>query len=138
MRRAGACAGAERRRCGAALLGGELDELAKAEEERKKVAEQLVRLAPQGASMPRFTHGAQERGQAPVMEHKLFQTLYEYRSEDPDDLEFDAGEILQVTDWEDEWFEGSNQQGKSGTFPASYVREIKAARAPKVLGAGEG
>lgn len=42
----------------------------------------------------------QEKGEpaTETLNHKLFQTLYEYKSEDPDDLEFEAGEILQVSE----------------------------------------
>jgi hypothetical protein len=42
------------------------------------------------------------------------QTLYAFVSDDPDDLSFEANEILRVFDWEDEWYEAENQEGKRG------------------------
>ncbi len=55
------------------LLGAELDELLKAEKDRQAIAE---------------GKGSENKA------YKLYQTLYEYKSDDPDDLSFDAGEIL--------------------------------------------
>lgn len=42
------------------------------------------------------------------------QTLYAFKSDDPEDLTFEANEIIRVYDWEDEWFEGETQDGKRG------------------------
>ena len=79
----------------AAGLGAELDGLIAAKKEREDATS----------------------GKAPEKEYVLYQTLYPYKSEDPDDLEFEAGEILRVFDEEGDWFEGENQQGKEGCFP---------------------
>eukprot|EP00729_Bicosta_minor_P004569 gene4569-19475_t len=57
--------------------------------------------------------------------YKLYQTLYEYKSDDPEDLNFGASEILKVIDDEDDWYEGINQDGKKGYFPGTYVRIMK-------------
>eukprot|EP00038_Savillea_parva_P015555 m.14271 g.14271 ORF g.14271 m.14271 type:complete len:154 (+) comp3136_c0_seq1:328-789(+) len=91
----------------AKALGGELDQLLKEEKDRKEVQKKLA------------------AGESPVAtDYKLFQTLYAFKSDDPDDLCFEANEILRVYDWEDEWYEGEDQQGKRGYLPATYVREI--------------
>eukprot|EP00040_Diaphanoeca_grandis_P024837 m.136985 g.136985 ORF g.136985 m.136985 type:complete len:161 (-) comp29896_c1_seq1:69-551(-) len=101
----------------AALLGGELNKLIV---EKKQADDVKDRLA---------------RGESAVDANvKLFQTLYKYSSEDPDDLHFEANEILRVFDWEDEWYEGENQEGKRGYFPNTFVREIKAPAEGKSVG----
>eukprot|EP00053_Salpingoeca_punica_P003988 m.46438 g.46438 ORF g.46438 m.46438 type:complete len:124 (-) comp12537_c0_seq2:288-659(-) len=56
--------------------------------------------------------------------HTLYQTLFAYTSDDPDDLPFEAGEILRVFDDEGDWYEGENQQGRRGMFPRTYVRKM--------------
>ena len=70
---------AQRRKSESALKGkqlrAELDELLRAEKDREAIAS-----------------GKASSG-APA-QYKLYQTLFEYKSEDPDDLTFDAGEIL--------------------------------------------
>jgi len=94
----------------AALLGGELDTIGKVEAERKEVQEKIA------------------RGENPNQNDKvkLFQTLYPYKSDDPEDLSFEANEIIRVWDWADDWFEGENQDGTAkGCFPSNFVREIK-------------
>eukprot|EP00039_Didymoeca_costata_P008422 m.111836 g.111836 ORF g.111836 m.111836 type:complete len:158 (-) comp14074_c1_seq2:63-536(-) len=92
----------------AAALGGELDTLLKEEKDKQVVQEKLA------------------KGESAIdTSYKLFQTLYQYKSDDPDDLEFEANEILRVFDWEDDWYEGENQEGKKGCFPKTFVREIK-------------
>ena len=57
----------------AKLLGAELDQLLKADKQREAVAK--------GEKLP------EEK-------FSLYQTLYEYKSDDPDDLQFGPGEIL--------------------------------------------
>ena len=61
----------------------------------------------------------------PVGKHTLYQTLYAYKSDDPEDLQFAASEILKVIDDEDDWFEGYNQRNEKGYFPGTYVRKMK-------------
>eukprot|EP00037_Helgoeca_nana_P010774 m.94974 g.94974 ORF g.94974 m.94974 type:complete len:155 (-) comp20413_c1_seq1:1203-1667(-) len=93
----------------ASLLGGELDMLLKVEKDKKTVQDKLA------------------AGESPVtaVDYRLYQTLYAFKSDDPEDLTFEANEIIRVYDWEDEWFEGETQDGKRGYMPASYMREIK-------------
>jgi len=98
----------------AALLGGELNKLA---DEKKQADEVKEKIA---------------RGESAVdTSYKLFQTLYPFTSDDPDDLHFGANEILRVYDWEDDWYEGEDQNGKKGFFPNTYVREIKGPQSGK-------
>jgi len=58
----------------------------------------------------------------------LYQALYLYKSDDPEDLTFDANDILQVTDEGDPpgtgWMEGRTQDGRFGSFPSNFVRKI--------------
>ena len=65
-------------------------------------------------------------GGAPKAEDfKLYAAVYSYKSDDPDDLQFEAGEILRVTDDEGDWFEGESQDGlRRGTFPRTFVRKL--------------
>lgn len=58
----------------------------------------------------------------------LYQALYKYKSDDPDDLQFEQNDILRVTDEGDgptSWFYGEDQQGKEGNFPGTFVRKIR-------------
>ena len=38
---------------------------------------------------------------------------------------------VSVYNWDDDWMEGENQDGKAETFPNTYVKEIKGG--PKVV-----
>eukprot|EP00056_Hartaetosiga_gracilis_P020863 m.21650 g.21650 ORF g.21650 m.21650 type:complete len:347 (+) comp8745_c0_seq3:152-1192(+) len=65
----------------------------------------------------------------------LYQTLYKFESDHPDDLSFEANEILQVIDEGDgpnSWFTGRSQDGRKGVFPGTYVRKIVLRSAPSV------
>jgi len=61
-------------------------------------------------------------------DYVLYQALYLYKSDDPEDLTFDANDILQVTDEGDPpgtgWMEGRTQDGRFGSFPSNFVRKI--------------
>jgi len=60
-------------------------------------------------------------------EYVLYQALYDYNSGDPDDLQFEASDILQVTDegnGPSSWMIGSTQDGREGNFPSTYVRKM--------------
>lgn len=92
----------------ASLLGGELDGL----------------IAEADSAKSEKEKEAADKAGAAAGEFKLFQTLYEFKSEDPEDLCFQANEVLRVYDWSDEWYEGENQEGDKGYFPATFVREL--------------
>lgn len=66
---------------------------------------------------------AGENGADDGESYTLYQTLYAYHSDDPEDLHFEANEILQVTDdgdgTEHTWFYGRRQDGKQGHFPGN-------------------
>lgn len=52
------------------------------------------------------------------------EALFEYKSEYEDDLQFAAGQIITVTEIEDdEWYSGS-YDGKSGMFPKNFVKVV--------------
>lgn len=65
------------------------------------------------------------------VDYVLYQALYDYKNDDPEDLDFDANDILQVTDEGDPpgtgWMEGRTQDGRFGAFPSTYVRKIRMA-----------
>ena len=56
-------------------------------------------------------------------DYVLYQALYLYKSDDPEDLTFDANDILQVTDEGDPpgtgWMEGRTQDG-ARTMPTPF------------------
>lgn len=69
----------------------------------------------------------------------LYQALYDYKSQDPDDLTFLQNDILRVTDEGDgpnSWFYGETQEGAEGNFPGTYVRKINlpGSAKPKIVG----
>ncbi|KAI6025575.1 hypothetical protein F5J12DRAFT_438787 [Pisolithus orientalis] len=52
-------------------------------------------------------------------------TLDSWRSEDPSDLSFRAGEVIEiVSEAEEYWWIGRNQAGKEGGFPPVYVKKV--------------
>lgn len=67
---------------------------------------------------------------APVYLHKVCAT-YKYMAEDDDELSFQAGEIIQVIEYddpseqEDGWLMGIKESdGRRGLFPANFTKEI--------------
>jgi amphiphysin len=64
----------------------------------------------------------------PVFLHKV-QTTYKYMAEDEDELSFEAGEIIQVIEYDDldeGWLMGIKESdGQRGLFPANFTKEIK-------------
>lgn len=67
----------------------------------------------------------------PVYLHKV-KTTYKYMAEDEDELSFEAGEIIQVIEYEDPseqeegWLMGIKESdGQKGLFPANFTKEIK-------------
>lgn len=49
--------------------------------------------------------------------------LYDYRSDEIGDLQFDEGDKILIISCEGDWWKG-NCKGKSGTFPANYVELV--------------
>jgi amphiphysin len=67
----------------------------------------------------------------PVYLHKV-KTTHKYMAEDVDELSFEAGEIIQVIDYDDPseeeegWLMGIKESGgQKGLFPANFTKEIK-------------
>ena len=53
--------------------------------------------------------------------------LYDYNAEEGDELSFAKGDVLRVTeeDEDGEWWTGTNERtGETGTFPANHVERI--------------
>ena len=57
-------------------------------------------------------------------EPKYYKALYWYKSDEPGDLSFEAGEIILVTKAQRDWWIGSIGE-RTGTFPANYVVEVE-------------
>ncbi|GFS17450.1 intersectin-1 [Elysia marginata] len=52
--------------------------------------------------------------------------MYTYTSDEPSDLIFNEGDIIHVTATTGDWWTGTiNDQGKSGIFPANYVKKLE-------------
>ena len=52
-------------------------------------------------------------------------TLYDYEAEDENEITFEPGEVItNIEKPDDNWWQGLNQQGTFGLFPANYVEEI--------------
>uniref|UniRef100_A0A6G1SJW4 Myc box-dependent-interacting protein 1 n=1 Tax=Aceria tosichella TaxID=561515 RepID=A0A6G1SJW4_9ACAR len=67
----------------------------------------------------------------PVFLHKV-KTTYKYMAEDEDELSFEAGEVIQVIEYDDPaeqeegWLMGIKESdGQKGLFPANFTKEIK-------------
>jgi len=51
--------------------------------------------------------------------------IWEWSSEDPNDLSFEVGEIIEVvTETNADWWMGRNRSGKQGLFPSNYVEKL--------------
>ncbi len=54
--------------------------------------------------------------------------LYNFKGQNNDELNFKKGDEIILTQKEDGgWWEGTTQDGKTGWFPANYVKELKSA-----------
>ena len=52
--------------------------------------------------------------------------MYTYTSDEPADLNFNEGDMIFVTGSEGDWWSGTiADQGKSGIFPANYVKKLE-------------
>ena len=64
--------------------------------------------------------------ETPVSEDKpqSYKSLYTYTSDQPGDLSFEAGEVIQVTNAQRDWWIGSIGE-RIGTFPANFVIKVE-------------
>lgn len=55
--------------------------------------------------------------------HRHVKVIYDFSSEDSEDLSLNTGEIIEVLDSSDKygWWVGKNSSGKKGNFPSNYV-----------------
>jgi len=52
----------------------------------------------------------------------LVRAIFEFKSDDPDDLPFSKGEILEVIEKpEENWWNARNSQGRIGQIPVPYI-----------------
>ena len=71
------------------------------------------------------------RKEAPIPPKQMKSTkrhvkaLYDFKSDDPEDLSFKMGDLIEVLDSSDQygWWVGKNSNGKKGNFPSNYVME---------------
>ena len=72
-----------------------------------------------------------------VMSAKVFKVkaLYAFLASHPDDLAFNEGEVLTVTngDYAEGWFYGRNAAGKNGMIPSAYVDPLPPSMPPPPL-----
>ena len=56
-------------------------------------------------------------------QHRHAKAIYDFSSEDPEDLSFKMGDLIEVLDSSDQygWWIGKNSSGKRGNFPSNYV-----------------
>lgn len=59
--------------------------------------------------------------------------LYDFDAENPDELTFKTGDIIEIIEKQGEWWKGSFN-GQVGIFPANYVEVIESARPPPSRG----
>jgi len=50
--------------------------------------------------------------------------MYTYSSEEPADLTFNQGDVFTIQKMEGDWWTGT-MNGKTGIFPATYVRVME-------------
>ena len=64
--------------------------------------------------------------------HPPFQVkaLYEYKSDFEDDLSFPVGQVITITEIEDDLWYSGEYNGKSGMFPKNFVEVIDAPKVP--------
>jgi len=86
----------------------------------------LVNRISQG--FPDNSHGDQVQ-ETEHREKVFVQGLYDFESEDPDDLRFRKGEILEVIEKpEENWWTARNKDGRIGQIPVPYVGSIAPGR----------
>ena len=62
----------------------------------------------------------------PEFQPQQYEALFAYASEEPGDLVFEAGEIIEVLKMEAEWWTGRIGQDRTGVFPFNYVKQVSA------------
>jgi len=74
---------------------------------------------------------------APVSTSLRCEALYDFEAENPDELSFKTGSIIEVSKQEGEWWIGT-YNGQEGMFPATYVKLLPQQQAPPSRGAPRG
>ncbi|ESO08088.1 hypothetical protein HELRODRAFT_190881 [Helobdella robusta] len=54
-------------------------------------------------------------------QENLYISLYDYVSNEPGDLNFKQGEMVEVTEYQGDWWQGNINQLRFGVFPANFV-----------------
>lgn len=60
-----------------------------------------------------------------LFKKRLVKAVYDFKSEDEEDLNFKMGDLIEVLDASDQygWWVGKDPTGKRGNFPSNYVME---------------
>ena len=77
---------------------------------------------PQPSALPTVNnHQSYPPAKAPTS-MPLVRALYDFKSDDPDDLPFSKGEILEVVEKpEENWWNARNSHGRVGQIPVPYI-----------------
>lgn len=61
----------------------------------------------------------------PKSKKRYVKAVYDFNSEDSEDLSFKMGDLIEVLDASDQygWWVGKDSKGKKGNFPSNYVME---------------
>ena len=60
-----------------------------------------------------------------INKKRYVKAVYDFKSEDGEDLSFKMGDLIEVLDASDQygWWVGKDSTGKKGNFPSNYVME---------------
>jgi len=79
----------------------------------------------EGSSIASLTQGTQRLSVSPAPPKVEARAIWDWTSEDPSDLSFEAGEIIEViTETNSDWWTGCSRSGRQGLFPSNYVEKL--------------
>lgn len=87
--------------------------------EKKDVSEEKAATMATTNSRPPVPAAPRSKSQ----KQTLVKAIYDFNGQDPDDLSFKMGDLIEVLDSSDQygWWTGRINGGKKGNFPSNYV-----------------
>ncbi|KAN0092811.1 SH3 domain containing protein [Tylopilus felleus] len=86
------------------------------------------------SSVVSLTHQTQRLSMSPAPPKVEARTIWAWSSEDPNDLTFEAGEIIEiVAETNADWWTGRSRSGKQGVFPSNYVEKLPPPSLPPIF-----